>query len=363
MRILRTYILREHLSPFFVTLGGLVAVLLIGNIIRFAELVIAKGVNPVDLLRLLLYLTPYILTFAVPMACLIAMVLAFGRLSTDYELIAMRASGVAPFRLVVPVLVVGLVLSVVMLVVNDRIAPKSHLAFRRQLKSIAVKQPTAYLEAGTFIKDFVPYVIFVYQVDGKKLNNVRIYEPQPNGPTRTIIADRGEFQRAPNKREVQLKLYDGTVDEWDLEHPGTFYKVSFTTYTMTLNADRDDPERMGKKLKEMTLRELASERRQLSAEKIETLPVSLELHRRIASSFAALVFMLFGLAMGLRLHHHERLTSFVWILAVFLLYYLGLIGMDAVAIKRWLDAGLAMWIPNLLGILISGPMVIRAVRR
>ena len=83
MRILRSYILREHASPFFVTLGGLVAVLLIGNIIRFAELVIAKGVNPIDLLRLLLYLIPFILTFAVPMACLIAMVLAFGRLSTD----------------------------------------------------------------------------------------------------------------------------------------------------------------------------------------------------------------------------------------------------------------------------------------
>ena len=363
MRILRTYILREHLSPFFVTLGGLVAVLLIGNIIKFAELVIAKGVNPIDLLRLLLYLIPYILTFAVPMACLIAMVLAFGRLSTDYELIAMRASGVAPFRLIIPVLVVGLVLSAVMLVINDRVAPKSHLAFRRQLKSIAVTQPTAYLEAGTFIKDFEPYVIFVYQVDGKKLNNVRIYEPQPNGPTRTIIADRGQFQRAPNRREVQLKLYDGTVDEWDAANPGTFFKVSFLTYTMTLNANRDDPERMGKKLKEMTLRELASERQQLSAQQIETLPVSLELHRRIASSFAAFVFILFGLALGLRLHHHERLTSFVWILGIFLLYYLGLIGMDAVAIKQWLPPQAAMWIPNLVGIVVGSPMVARAVRR
>jgi len=136
----------------------------------------------------------------------------------------------------------------------------------------------------------------VYQVEGKKLNNVRIYEPQPNGPTRTIIADRGEFQRSPNRREVQLKLYDGTVDEWDAADPGTFFKVAFTKYTMTLNANRDDPERMGKKLKEMTLRELTAERGQLSAQQIETLPVSLELHRRIASSLAALLFMLFGLA-------------------------------------------------------------------
>jgi lipopolysaccharide export system permease protein len=198
MRILRTYILREHTAPFLVTLGGLTAVLLIGNIIRFTELVVSKGVSPFDIVRLILYLIPYLLSFTVPMACLVAMTLAFSRLSTDYELIAMRASGIAPIRLVFPLLLVGAVISVALVIVNDRLVPTSHLAFRRQLKAIGVKRPTAYLEAGTFIKEFAPYLIFVYRVDGQKLEGVRIYEPQPNGPTRTIIADRGEFQRLPS---------------------------------------------------------------------------------------------------------------------------------------------------------------------
>ena len=363
MRTLRIYVLREHVAPFFVTMGGLTAVLLVGNIIKFAELVIAKGVNVFDVLRLIIYLIPYMLSFTVPMACLIAMILAFSRLSSDYELIAMRASGIAPARLVLPVLVLGTVVSILMLVINDRVGAQAHLAFRRQLKSIAVKQPTAYLEAGTFIKEFVPYTIFVYQVDGRKLNNVRIYEPQPNGPTRTIIADRGEFQRSANKRDVQLTLYDGTVDEWDQAHPGSFYKVSFSTYSMTLSTDKDDPERMGKKLKEMTLQELSTEGHRLGAQGIETLPISLEFHGRTASSFASLLFMTFGLALGLQLHHHERLTGYLWILWIFLSYYLGTIGMNAVAIKGWLLPGPAMWVPNLIGLLISTPMVVRAVRR
>src|SRR3989338_6373834 len=80
MRTLRVYVLREHAAPFFVTMGGLTAVLLVGNIIKFAELVVSKGVSPFDILRLMLYLIPYMLTFTVPMACLIAMVLAFVRL-------------------------------------------------------------------------------------------------------------------------------------------------------------------------------------------------------------------------------------------------------------------------------------------
>ena len=363
MRILRAYILREHAAPFFVTMGGLTAVLLIGNIVKFTELVISKGVSVFDVLRLIIYLIPYMLSFTVPMACLIAMILAFGRLSTDYELIAMRASGVAPVRLVFPMFIVGLVISVVLLIINDRLVPESHLAFRRQLKAIGIKRPTAYLESGTFIKEFPPYIIFVYQVEGQKLYNVRIYEPQPNGPTRTIIAERGEFERLPDKRGLQLKLSDGTVDERDPLHPGSFYKVTFTTYTMTLRSDQDDPEQMGKKLKEMTFKELTVERGQLNAQGIETLPVSLELHRKVASSFAPLIFIAFGLALGLRLHHHERLISFVWVLGIFVCYYLSSIGMNAVALKGWLSPSAAMWLPNLLGGAIGGVLVLRAVRR
>ena len=194
-------------------------------------------------------------------------------------------------------------------------------------------------------------------------DNVRIYEPQPNGPTRTIIAERGAFESLPNKQGVQLKLADGTVDEWDPAHPGSFYKVTFTTYTMTLRSDQDRGTRAGKKLREMTFRELNRERRQLKKEGVPTLPVSLELHRRIASSFAVLIFVLFGLALGLRLHHHERLISYVWILGIFILYYLGSIGMSALALKGWLRPGLAMWLPNFIGGAISGVMVMKAVRR
>ena len=363
MRTLRVYVLQEHVAPFFVTMAGLTAVILIGNIVKFAELVITKGVSVFDILRLIIYLIPYMLTFTIPMACLIAMILAFGRLSTDYELIAMRASGIAPIRLVFPMLIVGFAISLFIVIVNDRIAPKAHLAFRQQLKAIGVKRPTAYLEAGTFIKEFPPYTIFVYQVEGQKLENVRIYEPQEAGPTRTIIAQRGEFQQLPNKRGVQLKLYDGTVDEWDPQHPGSFYKVTFNTYAMTLRSDQDDPKRLSKKLKEMSFKALREEHERLDAEDIDALPISLEFHRRVASSFAALLFVMFGLALGLRLHHHERLMSFVYILAIFIGYYLVTVGMNAIALKGWLVPWMSMWIPNIIGGAVATAMVAGAVRR
>ena len=361
MKILRTYILKEHLGPFLVTLSGLTVVMLVGNIIKLADLVITKGVSIFDIVRLLLYLIPYLLSFTVPIAALIAIIMAFGRLSSDYELIAMRASGVAPARLLVPLLVAALVVSGGVLLLNDRVIPSAHLAFRRQLKAIGVKQPTAYLEAGAFIREFTPYILFIYHIEGKTLYNVRIYEPQPNGPTRTTLATRGEFEPLPKEQGVRLKLYEGTSDEWDLTNPGSFYKAAFNSYSMTLTTNTKGNQ-VGKKFGEMTFGELAREQRVMQAQGIDPLPLALEFHRKIASSFATMIFVLFGLAMGLRLHHHERLMVFVWVLGLTIAYYLGAIGMDAIAIKGHIPAWLAMWLPNLVGSVWGGVQLYRAVR-
>ncbi len=362
MKILRTYVLREHAAPLAVTVSGLILVALVGNLVKLAELVVAKGVSLFDVLRLLIYSIPYMLTFTLPIACLIAMVMAFGRLSGDYELIAMRASGVAPAKLVLPMLTAGLLISGGMLVLNDRVIPATHLASRRQLKAIGIKHPTAYIEAGTFIKEFEPYILFVYHVDRQMLFNVRIYEPQPNGPTRTIMAQRGEVEPLPDRRGIRLKLYEGTIDEWNPEHPGSLYKVSFRTYTMNMITDPSGGARLGKKLKEMTFDELLRERQRLTAEGIETLPVSLEFHRKIALSCATLIFVIFGLSIGLSLHHHERLVIFVWVLGWSVVYYLASISMNALALKGWMSAWLAMWIPNLVGGAFASVRLWRAVR-
>ena len=348
MKILRTYVLKEHLTPFAVTLSGLTAVMLIGNVIKLAELVIAKGVSLLDIVRLLINLIPYVLSFTVPIAVLLAIVMAFGRLSSDFELIAMRASGIPPARLITPLLITASLISAGMVLLNDRVIPASHLAFRRQLKAIGIKHPTAYIEEGTFIKEFAPYIMFVYHVEGKALYNVRIYEPQPNGPTRTIVANRGEFEPLKDERTLHLDLFEGTVDQWDPEHPGSFYKVSFDKYSLHIATGTDAGMRFGKKLKEMTLRELRRERERLAAEQIDPLPIMIELHQRLASSFATVVFTVFGLSLGLRSHHHERLTIFVWVLGFSIAYYLLSIGIDAIALKGWLPVWLAMWVPNLV---------------
>ena len=213
MKILRKYIIKEIIVMFLFSLAIFTFTLVIGNIIRLAELVINRGVDIKLVSRLFLYLIPFLLSYTIPMSILTGVLLVFGRLSGDNEIIAIRASGINIYRLSVPLLMVGLLFSLFSIVLADKIIPQMHFESRKIIKNIGVKTPAAYLEPGTFIKSFKGYIIFIYEIDKNKLKGVRIYQPQKDRSTRTIIAEKGEFVTLENQNAVKLKLTNGTSDE------------------------------------------------------------------------------------------------------------------------------------------------------
>src|SRR3989338_3136707 len=236
MKILRNYFLKEFIGPLFLALGVLTFVMILGNLIKIADLVVNKGVDIFNVSKLLLLMIPYLLTYTLPIASLTAVLLSLGRLSGDNEIVAIRASGIHMFSLILPLLVVGLILSLVLVIFNDRVIPYAHFATRKTVMDIGVKNPTAALEPGIFINSFEKYILFIYRIDQNKLTNVRIYEPQgPDKPARTIVAKKVEFIAIPEKNMIKLKLIDGTSDEPNPENPSNYYKLNFKTYFMTLN--------------------------------------------------------------------------------------------------------------------------------
>ncbi|MBU4149913.1 MAG: LptF/LptG family permease, partial [Candidatus Omnitrophica bacterium] len=150
MKILRSYILKEITVVFFFSLLIFTFALVTGNMIKLADLVINKGINIILVGKLFLYLIPFLLSYTIPMSVLSAMLIVFGRLSSDNEIAAMRANGVNLYRLTIPLLIGGLVLSLFSIILNNRILPESHFTSRKIVKNIGVKNPAAYLETGTF---------------------------------------------------------------------------------------------------------------------------------------------------------------------------------------------------------------------
>ena len=358
MKTLRNYVLREFLGPLLLCLGVLTFVMvLIGNLKRIADLVINKGVDIFSVIQIFIYLTPYIVTYTLPISILVAVLLALGRLSGDNEIIAIRSSGINLFKLMLPLLIIGLALSLALTVFNDQAASYSHFAYRKTLQEMGIKNPTAAFEEGVFIDSFKKYILFIYHVDQKKkrLNNIRIYEPQgEDRPTRTIVAKAGEFIPIPGQNAIKLKLIDGTSDEPDPENPTNFYKLNFRTYFMNLDIAQMQDKVVEKKYKEMTIHELKKEAAKLKSEGISPAPLITKIHEKLALAFSCFVFMLLGSSLGIITHRREKSINIGIAVLIIVCYYPVYIGLTALAMEGVLPAALALWLPNIIFASIGG---------
>ena len=345
MRILRNHLLGEFLGPFFFCLSTLLFIFLVGRgFIQMADLVFNKNVDVVLVLMLLVYSLPFILVFVIPMSVLIAALMAFGKLSFDNELVAMRASGVSVWKVGVPLLLAALILSLCSFILSDQVASSTHYNYRKLLTQIGIESPQAALEEGTFIKRFKNFVIFIYEIDKNKLKGIRIYQPQEGKPTRTIIAQKGELISIPEKNIIKLRLVQGTSDEPDPKDPSKLYKLNFRTYDLPLNAsEAANAGELGKKPKDMSIKELKEEIRRLGDEGIRaTYPLSAEIHHKYAVAFSSFAFLLVGIPLGITTRRSDKSISFGIGFALMTLYWSLLIAGKALAQK-----GLAAPLPAL----------------
>jgi len=353
------------MGPFLLSLGVLSFVMIIvGNLKKIADLVINKGVDIFSVAKIFLLMTPYLVTYALPISLLIAVLMSLGRLSSDNEIIAIRASGVNLFHLVFPLVTLGLILSMALALFNDRAASYAHYEYRKTLIQMGVKNPTAAFEEGVFINSFQNYVLFIYKVDQKnnRLHNVRIYEPQgENRPTRTIVAKSGEFITIPEKNSVKLKLVDGTSDEPDPNNPTNFYKLNFRTYFMNLNmADAQRKGKIEKKEKEMTIKELEEEVVKLKKEGINPAPVIIEIHEKLALAFSCLVFVLMGIPLAIITRRREKSINIGIAILIIAIYYPLTIGAESLGMGgNIFNPALIIWLPNMIFGAIGAALTIK----
>lgn len=363
MKILRNYILGECIVPFFLALGVLTSVFLLGNLIQLANMVINKGVSLMIIGKVFLLSVPLLLGYTLPLACLIGITMAFSRMSSDNEIIAIRASGIYLGKILAPLLAIGIIFSLGLFLLTDRVIPYAHHEQRLTLKTLGTRNPTALLEPGVFITAFEKQILFIHKIDDNKLSNITIYQPQPNNkPTRTIVAKRGEFSPVPGKDQILLKLEEGTSDEPDLKNPNNFYKLNFKTFFMTLDLSNDSKE-LKKKPKSMSLRELLQERTKLEALLVKTAPLETEYWRKITWSFSPLIFISLGFPVAVVTNKREKKgKNVLMVISLALAYYLLSLGCEALSLQEVVPAYLIMWVPNIVGVVAAVFLNFRLMR-
>lgn len=348
--------------PFILSLTVLIFIFSLVFLTQYTTLIINKGVGIISACKLFFYSLFYPLSYILPLAVFISVLWSLGRVSSDNEITAIRATGINIIHLIMPLIILGLIFSLFMIIFNGSIMPKANFEKRKALIDIGIKNPTATLEAGRFIDSFQKYILFVYKIDGNKLTNIRIYEPRgPGKPARTIIAKKGEFISFPDKNIVKLKLIDGTSDEPNPTNPNIFYKLNFKTYFMNLNIANSRQGKVNKKTKHMTIKELKNEIDRANLTGIDPKPMTIEIHAKISLAFACLVLILVGCPLSMIAKHKLKSVNFGLGLVIFGVYYLLILGANAFAktpnLQTYFAPQLAIWIPNiifgLLGIILT----------
>lgn len=349
--ILDRYLIRETLPAFGIALLVFTFVLIIPFIVDLAETMIAKGVPWLTLLTLMATLLPQALGLTIPMALLLALLVAFGRLSADREVVALMACGVSVWRLLRPVSVLAVAAWTATSWVLISAIPDANQAFREITMRIVADRAEGEVKPRVFFEDFPQTVLYVRDLapgGGGWVDVLAADTRTPQHPT-IYLARRGRMLVDRQARTIQMLLEDGARHTTRPEDPTAYEVVRFERLLVSLDPESVFP-RTGpaRGYREMSLADLQQEVAFLRGLGHPHHQPVMEIHKKFSIPAACLVFGLLGLAIGATSRRDGRLASFVLGLAVIFTYYVLMWLSEAMARAALMPAWLAMWVPNLL---------------
>ena len=231
VRIISKYVLREHLGPLVFAMSALTSLLLLNYIAKQLPQLVGKGL-PWDVIAEFVILSlPFTIAMTLPMAVLVATLHAFSRLAADSEITAFKASGLPLPRLMAPVVVAGLALSLLMVWFNDQVMPAANYALQTLSNDIARKKPTFALRPQ-IINQVSPslYLRAMHLTSGtSEMRDVTIYDFTDPNHRRTIRADSGHVEMSSDGRDLIMTLAHGFTTEMNRPEPLRLQRVFFKT--------------------------------------------------------------------------------------------------------------------------------------
>ena len=235
MRLLPRYIVRELILPFIFALGIIVFILFINFFLRAVDRFLGKGLDLFTILEYLFLNLAWIVALAVPMAVLIATLMAFGRLSEDNEINALRSSGISFLTILQPALLFGSAVCLMLIFFNTLILPEMNFHARLLAGDIRKMRPGMDIEPGHFIDNIPDYSMIIRSKNGNLMEDVRIFSKESKEVQTSIYSETGELSTLDDA--IILTLYDGEIHELDLENFSNYRRINFEKHIITIPAD------------------------------------------------------------------------------------------------------------------------------
>lgn len=354
LKSLDKFILNELMGPFLFGIMSFTIILIAGSLLfQIADLVIQRGISVWIVIRLFIYYLPKLMTYTIPMSCLLATLTGFGKLSANSELIALKAAGLSFSRIVKPVIIATFFISIVAFFINETIVPLTERAASNVMVFEVYKQSPPLFYEKIFLKEesegSLKRIIYINKMEIK------------NGDMSQVVVqefDKGRLSRINSAKSAKWDsgswwLNDGNVFEVNKDGLVTLL-FKFDKQKITLDMD---PEEIAKassqKPEQMTMKELLATVKLNEKSGISSAKLWMMFHLRISVPWACMVLALVGAALGSRPQRSSSSFGLGLSVIIVFVYYVILSLTQSLGEAGYLPSYIAAWLANVIFLIIG----------
>jgi lipopolysaccharide export system permease protein len=367
--ILDRYLLQELIVPFGFGMGLFTSLgLAVGILFDLVRKITESGL-PIDLAaRILSLKMPEFIVLAFPMSMLLATLMAYSRLSSDSELIALRSFGLSIYRLIIPAILLGLVVTGIAFAFNNFVAPAANYEASQILTRALAEDRPNFQESNIIYpeyqdikqpdgktKNILTRLFYAEEFDGIQMKKLTILDRSQAGLDRVVTAEAASW----NIQDNEWDFYNGTA--YLIAPDGSFRNVvRFQHQKLELPQAALDLAKNNLDYNEMNLIQAVEYKNVLklsgNPDKVRKLEVRIQ--EKIALPFVCFIFAILGCAIGLRPQNTAKATSFGICVLIVFCYYLFAFISSSLGIGGIMSPFWSAWLPNFVGLGASALLLV-----
>lgn len=365
VRIFDRYLGKQVLSATLLGVLLLSGVMVLGNLFKKLDELVGDSQLPFAFIAEFIALViPFSLIFTIPWAFLTAILLVFGRLSADNELVSLRMTGWSMSRICASVFFLALALSSVCYWVNVSVSPMAKDRIKRMFFQVALDNPSSLFQEGRVLDKIPGFRIYTGKREGNELKNLEIVELENRLARRIIHARSATLETKPGQLDFVMLLKDAQIEDITYTEDKQVAKTEFvqakeTAMLFPMSRLKQDTVKVNASMKSTSAlwAEVTSKIDSLTGKLMEAKEHSkslTELSKRYSFSLACLTFALVGIPLGVTAQRRETSTGFALSLITATVYLVFIILADTLNDKPSAMPHLIMWVPNILFLGVGG---------
>ena len=365
MKLVYKYISKELIAPFFFGVAAFVGIFIGTDLLfRLTDFYSNWGIGIITLLKLFFLSLPSIIVLTFPMATLLATIMAYSRLSNDSEITAFRAGGVSIYKLVIPAVILGLLMSFVAIGLNEYVVPRSNYLYDKIVwkfqhgRQLPSTQYNLYLTPIDNQSNRPDYILYTHKFDGNTgvMTDVYLQDYEEGKPSVLIQAESAEWL------ETGWKFYNGEI--FYLKTGERIPGLKFDEYNATqIFNEPQEISKLNKNIDDMNFGELVEYINLRESQGRETLEERVKLHQRLSIPFASFIFALLAAPLGIKPGRSSgsAVGMGLSIIVIFIYYILMTVG-DALGSQGTIYPWLGAWLQNIVFLILGSVLLYRVAR-